>query len=278
VNVGVQVNVDDRQVILVWTTDSWEQYDYDTKQSPDAAIARLSNAEWFDELDAMDPDNQFNGRGAMVDSGGKIVVGNRRFTVSSRKLVFADSASQLWQQGLAVPEGFDKNITDIRCEDTSFRYRRFQPDWTFTTDVEKSIGWGAWSKLVGAWHQGDYLLFVMFHDISPAHIVQIDPLAFASGGYAEPIVGGVLTVSSITAPGDFAWETLGYTDEGFAVFRWDQNEYVRFDEGGFSIGSPFVVTDKERPHEQRHLYGRTGGWYILRQKDMTLERRAWWWK
>ena len=59
----------------------------------------------LDELDAMDAAS-YNGRGAMVDFNGNIVVGNRRFTVSARKVVFADSLSQVWNLGLAVPEGF----------------------------------------------------------------------------------------------------------------------------------------------------------------------------
>ncbi len=42
---------DDRQVILVWTVDEWDEYGM---QEPDGAVARISNAAWFDALDEVE--------------------------------------------------------------------------------------------------------------------------------------------------------------------------------------------------------------------------------
>ena len=42
---------DDRQVILVWTVDEWDEYGM---QEPEGAVARISNAAWFDALDAVE--------------------------------------------------------------------------------------------------------------------------------------------------------------------------------------------------------------------------------
>lgn len=233
----------------------------------------------IDNLDAMDPADPYTGRGAMVDAAGKIVVGNRRFTVSSRAVVYADSISQLWQQGLAVPEGPDINIADIRCEGSDLWYRRYTSTWTLPVQDMKNVSsvMGAWSKVGGIWHRGTYVLLVLFHENMTAHVVRIDPIAFASGGITTPIVNGT-DDWPITNSGYFTWETLGYTAEGFAVYRNDTNQYLRFDELGNPIGTPLNLSEEERPYEQRHVYGRTAGWYIFRPKEMSLERRAWWWK
>ena len=50
------------------------------------------------------------------------------------------------------------------------------------------------------------------------------------------------------------------------MYRWDTNQYVRFDEFGLTrSGRPLDVTDDERPHEtQRHVYGRDVGLVHLR--------------
>jgi hypothetical protein len=228
------------------------------------------------DLDAMDA-APFQGAGAMVDQDGRIVIGNRAFVPGSKSLAYDGTVlPQLWQDGLAVPEGFDQNIADIRCEGDTLQYRRYQANWTFTTPVLKNVGWGSWSKLAGAWHAGGLILLLMYHDVSPAHIVQLDPLDFTSGGFCDPV--STCPTTWAVNLGDLAWETLGYTKDGFAVYRWDTSEYILFDESGVVTRVSPIDDDTDRPHEQLHVYGRDSGWFILDRKNNTLERRAWWWK
>jgi hypothetical protein len=139
-----------------------------------------------------------------------------------------------------------------------------------------------WHEVVGAWLTATDVLLVVRHDPDPdtAHVLKMVDHEFATGALTPPL---------ITGPGGYAntinpftgidWRTLGYTNEGFAAYRWTSNQYYRFDPSGLEIGTPLdVPDDKDRPHDQKHLYGRESGWYIFDMKELTIERRGWWWK
>ena len=225
------------------------------------------------DLDAMETGKPYGGRGTMVDASGRIVVGNRRFTISSGKLTYADSLPQVGQQGLAIPEAFDPNIADIRTENDLLRYRRYSSDWAVSTEVIKDIGPASWYKVFGFWLRDSDILFVLHHDSWPAEILALDRPLFATGGLGEPLN---LTNRPVPNSDQIEWNTLGYTNDGFAAFRKDTKQYFRFNEFGGPIGTP-MDPDRE-PWEQRHLYGRRAGWYILDMKELTLVRRHWWWQ
>ena len=201
--------------------------------------------------------------------------------LAARAPSYADSISQLWHQGLAVPEGPDMNIANIRCEGSDLWYRRYTSTWTFMAEggpTNVSSVTGTWSKVAGIWHRGTDILLVLFHEVPPAHIVRVDPLALRLGrdhphrSSTAPMTGRSRTRTTSTG------RRSATPTEGFAVYRNDTNQYVRFDELGTPIGTPLNLSEEQRPYEQRHVYGRTAGWFILSPKEMTLERRAWWWK
>ena len=55
-------------------------------------------------------------------------------------------------------------------------------------------------------------------------------------------------------------------------------EYILFDASGTVIKTSGGNQKKDWPKDQRHVYGRTAGWYVMDVETMTLERRAWWWR
>lgn len=245
----------------------------------------------LDALDATVPIEPFRGRGAMVDALGAIVVGNRRFTVDAGTLVYADDAPRLGAYGVAVldPTVFDPNITDIRTENDIIKYRRCSVGWTSITEQSYDIGPLPWYKIATFALRDTDLVLVLAHDADPpippeasvyARILLLPDLLFAQGGLISMGSGLIDNYEDYPVPSsrDIWWQTFGYTDEGFAAFRWGTiPEYFRFDSSGSVLTVSGEVPERKRPDNQRHVYGRTFGWYILDMKEMTLERRKWWW-
>lgn len=245
----------------------------------------------LDALDTVEPIESFWGRRAMVDALGAIVVGNRRFTLDAGKLVYADDAPRLGEYGVAVLDAtvFEPNIADIRTENDILRYRRCSEDWMPVTEQSYDIGPLPWYKIATFALRDTDIVFVLAHDADPpdppesrvyAHVLQLPDLLFAQGGLITMGSGLVdnYPVSPVPSSRDIWWQTLGYTDAGFAAFRWGTTpEYYLFDDSGTVLAVSDEVPESERPYEQRHVYGRTFGWYVLDMKEMTLERRKWWW-
>lgn len=250
-------------------------------RSPDGAQVVIFNADLkvlgkftLEQLDAMGAP-PFDGRGAMVDANGDIVVGNRRFTVTARKATYASTPPTLWHFGIAIPEAPKPNFGNIRAENSSpvnFVYDTYLADWTSLASTTIPIGPGGWGKLFGVWLLEAHVMLISHRDGTPPQIFLLIRDPFAP---CDPLTCNIW--SFVPAPDKISWDTLGYTEEGFAVYRGDTNEYFRFDESGAIMGTAFSPSEDEQPHDQRHLYGRTAGWYILDRKEMTLERRPWWW-
>jgi hypothetical protein len=236
----------------------------------------------LDQLDAMDAANPYNGDGAMVDESGCIVVGNRRFTVGSRQLAYLDTPpglSALYHLGLAVPNAFDRNLANIHADALNLEFDRYDVDWTFMAPVSLQLSAEPWHEVVGAWVTAAQVLLVVRHDPDPdvAHVLAMGDVAFATGGLSVPLL--TFYGSTVPTQDDVDWDTLGYTDEGFAAFRWTATpEYFRFDEFGIELGASGEIPEGKRPDRQRHCYGRASGWYVMDLDAMSLERRKWWWK
>ena len=236
----------------------------------------------LDQLDDMDPGTSFAGRGAMVDETGRIVVGNRRFEVTSWRAKYQSTLSfNLHNFGLAVWDAFDRNIANIRGDGQNLRYDRYNASWVLMTSENKPFSGMSWHDVMGIWLTDTQVLLAVRHDPDPdnGHVLAMDDMAFATGGIGTPLLSQPFAYP-IPSSADIEWDTLGYTNEGFAAFRRSPfPQYFMFNELGAETG---VVSDeipeKERPWNQRHLYGRTSGWYIMDMKAMTLERRTWWWK
>ncbi|HSV91515.1 MAG TPA: hypothetical protein VLH81_00505, partial [Desulfobacterales bacterium] len=116
-----------------------------------------------DELNAMSA-SPFWGRGAMVDANGRIVVGNRAFTVGTRKLSYDDSVlPQPGHQGLAVidPLVFNPNIAGIHTNNDLLEYHQFSAAWVPMAPVSVDIGPDPWYKVAGFWLRDTDLLFIM---------------------------------------------------------------------------------------------------------------------
>lgn len=253
-------------------------------------LGRYTKAQ-LDALDTVEPIELFKGRRAMVDALGAIVVGNRRFMVDAGKLVYADDAPRLGEYGVAIldPTVFDPNIADIRTEGDILKYRRCTEDWTSVTEQSYDIGPLPWYKIANVALRDTDIVFVLAHDADPpappessvyAHILLLTDNLFATGGLITTGSGLVDNYDDFPVPssGDIWWQTLGYTDEGFAAFRWGAiPEYYLFDTAGTELDDSGEVPENERPYDQRHVYGRRFGWYVLDMKEMTLERRKWWW-
>ena len=235
----------------------------------------------LDELDAMDTANPFNGRGAMVDKSGCIVVGNRRFTVAARSVTYLGTPGlTLHHYGLAIPDAPDPNLGNIRGDGSNLRFDRYSASWVYIATMTMSLGASPWHEVVGAWLTATDVLLVVRHDPDPdiAHVLKMNDLMFATGGLTPPLLAGSYA-NTVPSQNDIEWRTLGYTNEGFAAFRWTSNQYFLFDEWGNPTGVTLDVPDeKNRPYNQYHLYGRTAGWYIFDLKEMSIERRKWWWK
>jgi len=236
----------------------------------------------MNELDAMDPANPFGGRGAMVDSDGMIVVGNRRFAWGPRGLAYSSTLSfNLHNYGLTIPEAAKPNFSDIRAwsnsTDVFLEYDAWPAGWSGTplTAITKFPGVGTWGHLDGVWLLATWVMLIADRDGMQPQIHLLPRAAFANLSLCDPLC---YSVSLVPSPGSIWWETLGYTDEGFAVFRGDTSTYMRFDENGALIGTPLDVPEEKRPYNESHLYGRTSGWYVLDLKEMSLERRKWWWQ
>jgi hypothetical protein len=233
----------------------------------------------LDELNAMDAGAPFEGTGAMVDVNGLIVVGNRRFTVSPHKVSYLDTPPTLGAQGLAVGDTADRNLANIRGDAQNLKFGRYDADWALIGPVIWQIGTSSWHDIVGSWLTDTEVLLVVRHDPDPtdtAHVLAMDKVLFATGVPCEPLRGTY--TGGIVPSNDIEWRTLGYTNEGFAAYRWTSNQYYRFDESGVELGTPLDVPEGKRPYNQRHVYGRTSGWYILDMDEISIERRAWWWK
>jgi hypothetical protein len=232
------------------------------------------------DLDAMDPAHPYEGRGAMVDANGAIVVGNRRFTVGSRRVTYLDTPPTLWNLGMAIPENPAPNFGNIRAQDNSpvrLKYDAYMADWTSPAFSTVNIGPGSWGKLSSAWLLEAHVLMVSHRDGYSPEIYLLPRDLFAAGTLC-PDLECQYPPSNVPSPDQISWETLGYTEEGFAVYRWDLNQYFRFDEFGAITGTPYTPSENEKPNDQRHLYGRKSGWYVFDIKQMSVERRAWWWK
>jgi hypothetical protein len=236
----------------------------------------------MDQLDAMDSGNPFSGRGAMVDAAGCIVVGNRRFSVSSRGVKYLSTPpTHLSHYGLAIPEAPDPNIANISGLDPNLRFDRYTTDWVFMGPMSLPLSGLPSHEVLGAWLTATDVLLVVRHDPDPdtAHVLKMNDLMFATGGLTPPLLSTYGNAAPFPSQSDIEWDTLGYTNDGFAAFRRTTNQYYLFNEFGIDLG---VVSDEiaeeKRPWNQRHVYGRTSGWYIMDPKEMSLERRAWWWK
>ncbi|OHD70023.1 MAG: hypothetical protein A2177_15560 [Spirochaetes bacterium RBG_13_68_11] len=234
----------------------------------------------LDELNALDEANPFSGRGAMVDESGCIVVGNRRFTVGPRNLAYASTPPTLGAYGLAIPGQPNPNIGNIYCFGTALRYSRYLADWTFQPpEVNSTIGGGSNYKVACFGLSGTNVVMVIWRSGPVAEIFQLPQDLFSSGTLCTPLdTHYPATPPVVPTPNEIEWQTLGYTEEGFAAFRWT-HQYIRFDESGATIGTPLdVPDDKDWPYDQRHVYGKASGWYIFDTKEMSIERRAWWWQ
>ncbi len=238
----------------------------------------------LDELNAMDPANPFNSSGAMVDASGCIVVGNRRFAVSSRRVTYLDTPSIApHHPGLAVPEAPAPNLVNIRGDVQNLKFNRYNVDWVSTPPpVDVQIGTSSWHELIGVWLTDTEVLAVVRHAPDPtdsAHVLAMPRPDFPTPGALCSPLRGTYTTGIVPSYNDTEWRTLGYTDEGFAAFRWTSTpEYYLFDKFGGVITASGEIPQGKRPNNQRHVYGRTSGWYIFDMNEMTLERRAWWWK
>jgi hypothetical protein len=242
-----------------------------------------------EELDAMSA-SSFWGRGAMVDANGRIVVGNRAFTVGTRGLSYDDSMQpQPGHQGLAVidPLVLDPNISDIHTNNDLLEYNRYSASWVpMPPPLSVDIGPDPWYKFAGFWLRDADLLFILTNDVPPARVLSLDPVQFATGGLVNDLVLNYPDWPITAVPSNnIAWETLGYIQDGttaaIAAYRWDANRYFLLDFVTDTVlETSDEVPDDEQPRDniQRHFYGRESGWYILDRKAMTLERRAWWWK
>ncbi len=234
------------------------------------------------QLDDMDTANPFGGRGAMVDEAGRIVVGNRRFSVSSRKVTYAGTPPVYQNHdGLAVWDAPDPNLANIRGEGSNLRFEHYSADWVLGGTMTLSLSGLPWHEVVGAWLTDTDVLLVVRHDPDPdtAHVLKMNDSMFATGSLTPSLLTGSYA-NTVPSQNDIEWPTLGYTSEGFAAFRrWPIPQYYLFSEFGAEIG---VVSEEipegKQPYNQRHVYGRTSGWYIMDMKEMSIERRAWWWK
>ncbi|MCX7028851.1 MAG: hypothetical protein NTU62_01875 [Spirochaetes bacterium] len=238
----------------------------------------------LDQLDALDtvaPIDPFSGRGAMVDESGCIVVGNRRFTVGPRSLVYASTPPTLGGYGLAIPGQPNPNIGTIYSTGNVLRYSRYLADWTFQPpEVNSPIGGGTNYKVECVGLSGTNVVMVIRHDGPVAEIFQLPQDLFSTGGLCTPLDNHYPAIPpTVPTPDNIEWRTLGYTVEGFAAFRWTATpEYYRFDESGTVLAASGEIPEDERPNNQRHAYGRTSGWYVFDMQEMSIERRAWWWK
>lgn len=237
----------------------------------------------IEDLDAMDPNQDYAGRGAMVDSNGGIVVGNRRFTVSSRRLSYAGTPPPVLNStSFALPEATLPNVVNLWTESVSsvrLRYDIWSKDWTSSSFHSLQFMSGMFqAKILGAWVRDTDVAAIIRVDKMDTRIHLLDRAKLAAGTLDTPIHDN--PPGSPVPSFDQMWsETLGYTDAGFAAFFGDPvRKYVLFGVNGMPLEYSGTVSDNEWPDDQRQVYGRTGGWYILRMKDMTLERRAWWWK
>ncbi len=245
----------------------------------DAALRALGHFTMA-QLDRMDSANPFAGRGAMVDVSGRIVVGNRRFRVGGRSIVYQSTPPTLYGYGLAIPESATPNFANIHADPTVdpsvFKYTGYLSDWTGPISSAPQLGGGLGGKIVGVWLRDADVLMLSRRDAVPWEIFAMTRSCF------QTLTLGTIDPSYFTGPvptpDELRWNTLGYTDAGFAVY-WDTpNQYILFNEFGGIVGSSAPVTDTSaRPYNQRHLYGRTSGWYVLDMGDMSLERREWWW-
>ena len=139
-----------------------------------------------------------------------------------------------------------------------------------------------WHEVVGAWLTATDVLLVVRHDPDPdtAHVLKMNGPSFAAGALTPPLItGGGGYANTLPSHDEIEWRTLGYTNEGFAAFRWSSYQYYRFNEFGMEVGTPLDAPEQMWPgNDQKHLYGRESGWYIFDMNKLTIERRAWWWK
>jgi hypothetical protein len=159
-----------------------------------------------------------------------------------------------------------------------FKYSTFKPDWSTSNN---------WSPLFmgGAFEAGVFNLWVRGTDVAAIigvngqepRIHLLDRPNFVANTLCTPI-RDCPPVSPVFSYDKIWWRTLGYTDQGFAAFFDDPvRKYVLFGTDGLQITQSTEVLGEEWPNDQLQVYGRTAGWYILRMKDMTLERHPWWW-
>ncbi len=237
----------------------------------------------IDELDAMDPGSPFGGRCALVAANGDIIVGNRSFTVSAGHTAYVGTTpTALYAPGLALPEAAQPNLVNIWTENLSsvfFNYIAFSLDWT-ANSIWSPVFLGGMSKadIRGLWLRDTDVIALIAVEGQGTRIHLLDRAALAVNALCTPI-HDCYAGSLVFGENDPWWDTLGYTDAGFAAFYdYPQRKYVLFGTDGQQIDASAEVSgDDDWPNEQRQVYGRTEGWYILRMKDMTLERRAWWW-
>jgi hypothetical protein len=236
----------------------------------------------IEELDAMNTVATFGGRGAMVAANGSIVVGNREFTVTTRKATYAGTPPMtLHGLGLALPEAAEPNYVNIWTENLStvfFKYTTFKADWSTNSPRSRIFKADMFEAgIFNLWVRDTDVAAIIGVKYEETRIHLLDRVNFAANILCEP-VRDCPPVSPVFAEDKLWWRTLGYTDAGFAAFFDDPiRKYVLFGTNGLPITQSTEVSGEDWPNDQLQVYGRTAGWYILRMKDMTLERRPWWW-
>jgi hypothetical protein len=167
----------------------------------------------IENLDTMDPDHQFNGRGAMVDANGDIVVGNRRFTVNARSLSYAGTPPfTLYTQGLALPEAAQPNYVNIWTENLSsvfFKYDTWKADWSTPSSWNLLFMGGPFeAKIVSLWVRDTDVAVIIGVRDQGARIHLLDRAMFAANTLCTPIRDCPPAVN-VFNQGSLMWETRG---------------------------------------------------------------------
>lgn len=239
------------------------------------------------DLDALSPGVPFDGGGVTVDVDGMLAIGNRLFSVGAGGLSYLKDIPSQRAFGVAIPE-HNRIASGIHLEGT--------PPNTLHYDLYN----GAWMPMAGYsvpyGSVGSYRIITVFSDPAKLDIYLLTEgdrmtrrflalprwqIAMGTLSSPPPILEGtypfVEKLNGVDPVSELDPRFLGYTTDGFAACRKTSagEELVLFDGLGTVLRTSAVSWDLAN---QRHLYGRTDGWYIMDTSARTMVRYSWWWQ
>lgn len=243
------------------------------------------------DLGAITNPKPFNGTRAMVDSDGRVVVGNALFDVVGDTIAPVGPAGDLeglYDWGFPMEAAGD-NIAHIRSPGLTLEWRRYDSDWTSSVSFSKPIrtsGRNLWLRSVFADpNPAATTVILAFQEdgdsatnTSTTYFVRV-PRSKFNGTLDDNFLDLPLSYL-ITTKTDLAGSLMGYTADGIVAYAHSSQSWVMFPFDAPNVVQSMHVGNLEDDlQNQRVSWSYSGGYSCVYDKrTRTLSKVAKWWK